>query len=102
MAVRESVVNAIKHGNESDLPKLCSSITAPRPRPSLAKFIVSVRDPGRGFNPEMVKVPLASERAENERARRVPDSPLYRRGVDLRVPPGGMEMRMTKHIPPHA
>jgi anti-sigma regulatory factor (Ser/Thr protein kinase) len=49
MAVRESVVNAIKHGNESDPAKIVFIDYCAAPESDPAQFIVSVHDQGRGF-----------------------------------------------------
>ena len=87
MAVRESVVNAIKHGNESDP----------------AQFIVSVRDQGRGFDPDTVKDPLAEENMLRTSGRGVFMIRHFMDEVSMRrLPQGGMEMRMIKHIRPPA
>src|SRR5947208_13800878 len=57
VAIRESVINAIKHGNRSDTAKhvFVEFETATSDVPELA---IRVRDQGEGFDPEMVANPL--------------------------------------------
>ena len=57
MAVRESVVNAITHGNASDPAKIVFIDYAATPESEPAEFVVSVRDQGPGFDPDTVKDP---------------------------------------------
>jgi serine/threonine-protein kinase RsbW len=57
VAIRESVTNAVRHGNKLDPRKrvtVCFEYRAP-------EFIVIVEDEGEGFNPESVPDPLAEE-----------------------------------------
>ena len=100
MAVRESVVNAITHGNDNDPAKrvfIDYSVSTGR---TPSAFIVSVRDQGHGFNPETVKNPLTPENVLSTSGRGVF---LIRQFMDhvsiQRAPQGGTEVRMTKHIP---
>jgi serine/threonine-protein kinase RsbW len=101
MAVRESVVNAIAHGNGSDPAKIVFIDYCATPESDPADFIVSVRDQGRGFDPEIVKNPLTPENMLSTSGRGVF---LIRQFMDevsiRRAPQGGMEVRMTKHIRP--
>jgi len=57
LAMEEAVVNAIKHGNRFDRNK---KVTL-RYRFNGSAFILSVRDEGRGFDPETVPDPTAPE-----------------------------------------
>jgi serine/threonine-protein kinase RsbW len=57
VAVRESVVNAIKHGNRGDEDKRIAITFALE----AGKLEVSVRDEGGGFDPESVPNPTAVE-----------------------------------------
>ena len=61
VAVRESVINAIKHGNREDSRKhvTVEFVLQPRPRPD--ELIVRVLDEGEGFDPEQVANPLDPE-----------------------------------------
>src|SRR6476660_2359089 len=60
VAIRESVINAIKHGNKSDTAKhvFVEFETDTGGVPELA---IRVRDQGEGFEPEMVANPLDPE-----------------------------------------
>ncbi|HSB61708.1 MAG TPA: ATP-binding protein, partial [Vicinamibacteria bacterium] len=57
VAVRESVVNAIKHGNKLDEVKRVEISFDIRP----AELEVQIRDDGAGFDPGSVPDPLAPE-----------------------------------------
>jgi serine/threonine-protein kinase RsbW len=101
MAVRESVVNAIAHGNDSDPAKIVFIDYSVRPASDATDFIVAVRDQGPGFDPETVKDPLTPENMLSASGRGVF---LIRQFMDevsmIRAPQGGMEVRMTKRIRP--
>src|SRR5262252_5730393 len=60
VAIRESVINAIKHGNRNDESKrvFVEFATDSGEAPEL---VVRVRDQGEGFDPETVEDPLAPE-----------------------------------------
>ena len=89
MAVRESVVNAITHGNGNDPAKVVFIDYSAVPDSNPADFIVSVRDQGTGFDPDAVKDPLdAGEHAQRLRARRLPDSAVHGRRRDTSRSPG--------------
>jgi len=102
MAVRESVVNAIKHGNDSDPAKIVFIDYSVTPDSSPEDFIISVRDQGAGFDPDTLKDPLAADNMLSASGRGVF---LIRQFMDevlmRRVPQGGMEVRMTKRIRPN-
>src|SRR2546430_2610943 len=61
VAVRESVINAIKHGNPEDHHKHVTVEFTLRPRPEPQEFVVSVLDEGEGFEPGDIADPLAPE-----------------------------------------
>src|SRR5690606_13744424 len=61
VAVRESVVNAIKHGNKSDESKRVSVEFSPVPAHSADELVIRVCDEGEGFDPESLADPLAPE-----------------------------------------
>ena len=99
MAVRESVVNAITHGNESDPAKIVFIDYCATPESRPAEFIVSVRDQGPGFDPDALKDPLACENMLSTSGRGVFLIRQFMDDVSIhRMPGGGMEVRMTKHI----
>lgn len=101
MAVRESVVNAITHGNASDPAKIVFIDYTATPEFEPAGFIVSVRDQGRGFDPETVKDPLTPENVLSASGRGIFLIRQFMDDVSMRrAPQGGMEVRMTKRIRP--
>src|SRR5688572_18331751 len=101
MAVRESVVNAITHGNASDPAKIVFIDYTATPELEPADLIVSVRDQGSGFDPETVKNPLTAENVLSASGRGVFLIRQFMDDVSMRrAPQGGMEVRMTKHIRP--
>jgi serine/threonine-protein kinase RsbW len=99
MAVRESVVNAIAHGNGSDPSKVVFIDYSAVPETDPADFVVAVRDQGPGFEPDALKDPLTPENMLSTSGRGVF---LIRQFMDdvviRRSPDGGMEVRMTKRI----
>jgi serine/threonine-protein kinase RsbW len=100
MAVRESVINAITHGNGSDPDKrvFIDFTTAPASQP--ADLIVRVRDQGKGFDPELLSDPLDPANMLKASGRGIF---LIRQFMDevsvVRAREGGMEVRMMKHLP---
>ncbi len=98
VAVRESVINAIKHGNRNDSSKrvFVDFEAAPQTNPELT---IRVRDQGEGFDPGELADPLAPENLLKASGRGIF---LIRNFMDqvqlLRVPEGGMEIRMTKRV----
>jgi len=99
VAVRESVINAIKHGNRHDLRKrvhLEFTLLAGEEPPGLA---VRVRDEGAGFDPESLPDCLAPENLLKCSGRGIF---LIRSFTDefvlQRAPEGGMEIRMIKRV----
>jgi serine/threonine-protein kinase RsbW len=100
VAVRESVINAIKHGNRNDASKrvFVDFETEPHAVPELT---IRVRDEGEGFDPEQLADPLAPENLLKASGRGIF---LIRNFMDYvqlrRAPEGGMEIRMTKRAYP--
>jgi serine/threonine-protein kinase RsbW len=99
MAVRESVINAITHGNRNDPTKLVFIDFAVRPELNPADLIVRVRDQGAGFDPDALANPLTPDNVLKASGRGIF---LIRQFMDdVSMAPareGGMEMRMLKHI----
>jgi serine/threonine-protein kinase RsbW len=100
VAVRESVANAIKHGNRNDPSKKVFVEFSGDPDP--AGLSISVRDQGEGFDPEDVADPLAPENLLKGSGRGIF---LIRSFMDemvlRRAPQGGMEMFMLKRAQPN-
>src|SRR5512140_931039 len=61
VAVRESVINAIKHGNREDAGKQVTVQFTLSPRQTPTLFTIEVLDEGAGFEPEAIADPLAPE-----------------------------------------
>jgi serine/threonine-protein kinase RsbW len=102
VAVRESVANAIKHGNQNDASKKVF-VEFDGTFDSLPELSIRVRDQGAGFDPEDVADPLAPENLLKGSGRGIL---LIRSFMDemvlQRSPEGGMEMRMVKRGQPAA
>ncbi|MGE0812060.1 MAG: ATP-binding protein [Vicinamibacterales bacterium] len=100
IAVRESVANAMKHGNKGDEEKRVEVefVAAPPDHPS--ELTIVVRDQGDGFDPEQVADPLAPENLLKSSGRGIFLIRSFMDEVDLRrAPDGGMEVRMVKRRP---
>jgi serine/threonine-protein kinase RsbW len=99
VAVRESVINAIKHGNREDIDK---SVTieftldsAERP----TELAVSIRDQGTGFEADAVADPLAPENILKSSGRGIFFMRSFMDDLELRrAPGGGTEVWMLKKI----
>jgi serine/threonine-protein kinase RsbW len=95
MAVRESVVNAVVHGNRySTHKKVRFLVSADR-----EKFTVLVADQGEGFDVESVPDPLAPENLMRTSGRGIF---LIRSFMDdfqmRRLESGGTEVTLVKHL----
>lgn len=98
VAVRESVANAIKHGNKNDHAKKVF-VDFDGVFGALPEVSIRVRDQGAGFDPEEVADPLAAENLLKGSGRGIF---LIRNFMDevilQRAPQGGMEIRMVKRV----
>jgi len=101
VAIRESVINAIKHGNRNDATKRVFvefETTTPPDPPGL---LIRVRDQGEGFDPESLANPLDPENLLKASGRGIFLIRNFMDDVQLqRAPEGGMEIRMTKRVQP--
>src|SRR3954471_1167784 len=61
VAIRESVINAIKHGNREDYGKIVTVEFNITPDVAPNQLVVRVLDQGEGFDPDDVADPLAPE-----------------------------------------
>lgn len=102
VAVRESVINAIKHGNANDEQKRVFVEFTPL-TPETGGIAIRVRDEGPGFDPDTLPDPLAPENMLKSSGRGIF---LIRNFMDemrlQRAPEGGMEMVMVKRAHPEA
>lgn len=99
VAVRESVINAIKHGNREDYGKLVTVEFAMAPASAPNELVVRVLDQGEGFEPEGVADPLAPENLLKSSGRGIFFMRNFMDDVTLRrSAEGGMEVRMVKKL----
>ena len=99
VAVRESVINAIKHGNREDYGKLVTIEFSISPPAAPTEFVVRVLDEGEGFEPEEVADPLAPENILKSSGRGIFFMRSFMDDVVLRrASEGGMEVRMVKKL----
>jgi serine/threonine-protein kinase RsbW len=99
VAVRESVINAIKHGNKEDRQKhvTVEFILKPRARPE--EFVVRVLDEGAGFDPGEVANPLDPENVLKSSGRGIFFMKSFMDDVSIaRRPEGGMAVQMRKKL----
>lgn len=99
VAVRESVINAIKHGNREDLHKQVTVEFELRPPLQPEEIVVQVLDQGDGFNPEEVANPLDPENMLKASGRGIFFMRSFMDDVSIRRrPEGGMVVRMSKKL----
>jgi serine/threonine-protein kinase RsbW len=97
VAVRESVINAIKHGNREDDRKVVTIEFAVDVSERPTELIVRVTDQGEGFEPQKIADPLAPENLLKSSGRGIFFMRSFMDDVQLRrAPEGGMEVRMVK------
>src|SRR4249919_417209 len=61
VAIRESVINAIKHGNRNDAAKHVFVEFETATKANVPELAIRIRDQGEGFDPEQVANPLDPE-----------------------------------------
>ena len=101
VAVRECVINAIKHGNQNDVNKRVFVEFVTDRYQEIPELTVAVRDEGDGFDPDSLADPLAPENLLKSSGRGIFLIRSFMDDVQLtRIPDGGMEIRMTKRVSP--
>ena len=101
VAIRESVINAIKHGNKSDASKHVFVEFETVAEAAVPELAIRVRDEGDGFDPETVANPLDPENLLKSSGRGIFLIRNFMDDVRLqRAPEGGMEIRMVKRVQP--
>lgn len=99
VSVRESVINAVTHGNRNDPSKRVFIEFLASTYNGSAALTVRVRDEGPGFDPSELTDPLSPEHLLEPDGRGVF---LIRSLMDdvvfQKAPEGGMEIRMVKRI----
>jgi len=101
LAIRESVINAIKHGNRNDAGKhVFVEFSTERVHEDAIQLTICVRDEGDGFDPQSIPDPLAEENLLKSSGRGILLMRTFMDDVEIRnVPEGGVEIRMTKRVP---
>jgi serine/threonine-protein kinase RsbW len=100
VAVRECVVNAIKHGNQNDESKRVVVEFSPVPPHNPEELVIRVEDEGDGFDPEELPDPLAPENILRSSGRGIFLIRSFMDDVQLqRGQHRGMEIRMVKKVP---
>jgi len=103
VAIRESVINAIKHGNRNDATKHVFVEFETDVRAHVPELAIRVRDEGEGFDPQTVANPLDPENLLKSSGRGIFLIRNFMDDVRLqRAPEGGMEIRMVKRLHPAA
>jgi len=99
VAVRESVVNAIKHGNQNDETKRVVVEFTPLPAHDPEELVIRVEDEGEGFDPEELANPLAPENILKSSGRGIFLIRSFMDDVHLeRGKTRGMQIRMVKKV----
>jgi serine/threonine-protein kinase RsbW len=100
VALRESVINAIKHGNRHDTNKYVFVEFSTDADGDGHQLVIRVRDQGEGFDPATVPDPLAPENVLKSSGRGMLLIRSFMDDVQLgSTPGGGTEVRMMKRIP---
>jgi len=103
VAIRESVINAIKHGNRNDAAKHVFIEFETATKADVPTLLIRVRDEGEGFDPETIANPLDPENLLKSSGRGIFLIRNFMDDVQLqRAPEGGMEIRMVKRVQPAA
>jgi serine/threonine-protein kinase RsbW len=101
VAIRESVINAIKHGNKHDASKnvFVEFELTPAARPE--ELVIRIRDEGEGFDPETIPDPLAPENLLKASGRGIFFMRSFMDDVQLaRAEGGGMQVTLVKKLEP--
>jgi len=95
LSIRESVVNAIQHGNQSDESKKVGVRFKSLPD----RLVIFVQDEGEGFDESQIGDPLEPENLLQPGGRGVFFVRSFMDEVEWKLlPEGGMEMRMEKRL----
>jgi len=100
VAVRESVVNAIKHGNCFDVQKRVHVEFTSLEDSGARGVAILVRDEGCGFDPATIADPLAPENLMKANGRGIFMMRTFMDEMTFeRSEAGGMQVRMVKRVP---
>ncbi len=95
IAVREATVNAVLHGNQYDPKKRVTLAFETTPQ----ALSVSVRDEGKGLNPDSIPDPLAPENLLKQSGRGIFLIRAFMDEVRFRSMEPGTEITLIKHVP---
>ena len=99
VAVRESVINAIKHGNKEDASKQVVVRFTLAPQDAPKEYAIEVLDEGAGFDVEEIADPLAPENMLKSSGRGIFFMKSFMDDVRIaRRPEGGMMVRLLKKL----
>jgi len=95
MAVREAAVNAVLHGNAYDPAK---RVTLEFERTG-SDLIITIRDQGKGLDPDKVPDPLAPENLLKTSGRGIFLIRSFMDEVQIHPSQTGTEIKLVKHVP---
>ena len=99
VAVRESVINAIKHGNREDREKHVTVEFRLTPRTAPEEFVIHVLDEGEGFDPGTIANPLDPENVLKSSGRGIFFMRSFMDDVSIaKRPEGGTVVHMAKKL----
>jgi len=99
VAIRETVINAIKHGNRHDPTTFVHVEFVISPASAPEQLQIAVRDEGEGFDPDELPDPLAPENILKSSGRGIFFMRSFMDNVRIaRHPEGGMEVRLIKKL----
>jgi serine/threonine-protein kinase RsbW len=97
LALREALVNAIKHGHKEDVGRRIEIVLGTDTRRNL---VFTVTDQGDGFDPDNVPDPLAEENLVRGSGRGIFYIKKFADAVSFRFPKGGgTVVRLKKRLP---
>ena len=98
VAIRECVVNAVKHGNRQDVSKRVFVELQTSSDAEGSTLVVRVRDQGAGFEPDALANPLDPENLLKSSGRGIYLIRCFMDDVRLERLPDGMQVVMTKRV----
>jgi len=97
IAIRESVINAVTHGNENDAAKRVFIEFESSRGGGASALTIRVRDQGQGFDPDALASPLDPENLLKSSGRGIFLIRSFMDDVRIdRAAGGGMQIQMTK------
>ena len=94
MAVREAAVNAVLHGNAYDPEKKVKLEFERTPQ----DLVITIRDQGKGLDPEKIPDPLAPENLLKTSGRGIFLIRSFMDSVEINPSQTGTEIKLIKHV----